>query len=265
MNAIDTRFAELKKTGRKALIGYVTAGLPTKAGFPGVVAAMQKAGVDLLEIGVPFSDPVADGPTIQRASQKALKNGVTLDWILRTVKALKGIRMPIVLMTYANPIMSAGLNAFFARARQSGVSGVIVPDLIPEEGKPFEQAAEQNGIALIYLAAPTTSPDRIRRIARATRGFLYAVSLTGITGARRALSSGVPAFVARLRKVTSKPIALGFGISTPDQVRAVRRHVDGVIVGSALVDQLDASVSKAQSFVASLQKALNPKGANHAS
>jgi tryptophan synthase alpha chain len=267
MNAIEQRFKDLQKTGRKALIGYVTAGLPSKAAFPSVIRSMQKSGIDILEIGVPFSDPVADGPTIQRSSQKALQKGVTLGWILKTLERLNDVQIPLVLMTYSNPIMAAGIDAFFSRARKAGAHGVIIPDLIPEEGKPFEKAASRHGIALIYLAAPTTTPDRIKRVAQATQGFLYAVSLTGITGARTTLSQGIPAFISRLRKATRKPIALGFGISTPSHVRTVRAHVDGVIVGSALIDHLEQSLSKAESFVASLQKALNPRqeGVRHAS
>ena len=239
MNRIDQTFARLKRSRRKALIGYLTAGFPTKAGFAHLVCALEKAGLDLFEIGVPFSDPVGDGMTIQRSSQKALANGVTLEWVLRAVSALRPqIKAPIILMSYANPLAAMGLQRFFARAKAAGVDGVIIPDLIPEEGKPFDQLAAKNGIALIYLAAPTTTRKRLKRIARATRGFLYAVSLTGVTGARKTVAAGVPGFLSQIRRFTSKPVAVGFGISTPSQVQSVRKRVDGVIVGSALIDQL---------------------------
>jgi tryptophan synthase alpha chain len=267
MNRIDQTFTRLKKSGRKALIGYVTAGFPTKAGFPAVVKNLEKAGLDMLEIGVPFSDPVADGPTIQRASQKALQNGVTLDWVLRTSAALRrDATLPIILMSYSNPILAMGLDRFFARAKQSGVDGVIIPDLTPEEGKAFESSAGKHGTALIYLAAPTTDNTRLHRIAHATHGFLYAVSLTGVTGARAAVAPDLARFLSRIRRSTSKPVAVGFGISTPDHVRSVRRHADGIIVGSALINHLEKSVQSASRFVTSLQAALNSrKESNHAS
>src|SRR5262249_18487813 len=150
MNAIDQTFARLKRARKKALIGYITAGFPSKKGFSDLVLRLQKAGADLLEIGVPFSDPVADGLTIQQSSQKALANGVTLDWILHTVKGLRGLRIPLILMTYSNPIINMGVDRFFARSHAAGVSGVIVPDLIPEEGEAFEKAAVRHQIALIY-------------------------------------------------------------------------------------------------------------------
>jgi tryptophan synthase alpha chain len=258
MNRIDQTFASLKRAGRKALIGYVTAGYPTKAAFTRVVERLEKAGLDLIEIGVPFSDPVADGATIQLASQKALANGVTLDWILRSVKQLRRrVKLPIVFMSYSNPILAMGLVRFFARAKAAGVDGLIIPDLTPEEGKPFEAAASKEGIALIYLATPTTSPDRLRQIIRATQGFLYAVSLSGITGARTQLPAGVTAFLSRLQRESRKPVAVGFGISTPAQVHTIRRHADGIIVGSALINHLAVSLPSAERFVATLQKALN--------
>ncbi len=257
MNAIDQTFARLKRSGKKALIGYVTAGFPTQAAFSNVVRRLEKAGLDLLEVGVPFSDPVADGATIQRASQKALQNGVTLEWILKTVKTLRrDVRLPIIFMSYSNPLLHMGLPHFFARAKAAGVDGVIIPDLIPEEGKPFERVASKCGIALIYLATPTTSPVRLKQIVRATRGFLYAVSLTGITGARTTLPPGVTDFLKYLQRLSNKPVAVGFGISTPTQVRSIRKQVDGIIVGSALIDHLETSLGSAERFVASLQRAL---------
>jgi tryptophan synthase alpha chain len=261
MNRIDQTFAALKRSHKKALIGYVTAGYPTKNRFPQLVQLLEKSGLDLLEIGVPFSDPVADGATIQRSSQKALENGVTLPWILQTVSRLRArVQLPILLMSYSNPILAMGLDRFFARARVCGVDGLIVPDLIPEEGAPFEHLAKKYSLRLVYLAAPTTHPARLQHIARSTQGFLYAVSLTGVTGARQVLSDGLSRFLAHIRRYTSKPVAVGFGISTPAQIRSIRRSVDGVIVGSALIQQIDRSFQKAGMFVRTLQTALNPRG-----
>jgi len=260
MNRIDSTFRRLGLQNKKALIGYITAGFPTKNQFLLIIRSMQKAGLDLIEIGVPFSDPVADGATVQRSSQKALENGVTLDWVLRNVRAVRpSVALPIIFMTYANPVLAMGLKSFFAKAQSAGVDGLIVPDLTPDEGSEFEAEARRHGLDLIYLVTPSTAPDRVRRIARSTQGFLYAVSLNGVTGARSALPANVSHFLGRLKKSVSKPVAVGFGISKPEQVRQIRKNVDGIIVGSALVNQLEKSVASAERFVASLQKALNPK------
>lgn len=269
MNRIDQMFAQLKRSGKKALIGYLTAGFPTKIAFVQAVKRLEKAGLDLLEVGIPFSDPVADGPTIQLASQKALNHGVTLDWTLKTVKALrKEVHIPIILMSYSNPLIAKGIEPFFKAAKAAGVDGVIIPDLIPEEGSLFEGPAQRHGIAVIYLAAPTSTRDRLQKIARATQGFLYAVSLTGVTGARQALPQDVTKFLSQIRDFTRKPVAVGFGISSPEQVRTMRKQADGIIVGSALINHLEKSLGHAERFVAALQKSLNPngsKGAHHAS
>ncbi len=269
MNRIDQTFARLKRSHRKALIGYLTAGFPSKAIFINAVTRLEKAGLDFLEVGIPFSDPVADGPTIQLSSQKALQNGVTLSWTLKTVKTLrKKVQIPILFMSYTNPLLMMGLDRFFAAAKAAGVDGVIIPDLIPEEGAPFEAPAKRHGLAIVYLAAPTSPRDRLSKIAQATKGFLYAVSFTGVTGARKALPADVAKFLSHIRTLTSKPLAVGFGISSPEQVRSMRKQADGIIVGSALINHLEKSLGNAEQFVASLQKALNPngsKGVHHAS
>jgi len=264
-NRIDHLFSELKKRKKKALIGYLTAGFPTKPGFRKLVPLLEQNGVDILEIGVPFSDPIADGPTIQYASEVALKNGGTLDWILYSVKTLRheGVRLPLVLMSYCNPVHAMGIDRFFRRAKSAGVDGVIIPDLVPEEGGPYARAAKRNGIDLIYLAAPTTPQARIRMIAKQTHGFLYAVSLTGVTGVRSAVPKEVASFLKSIKAVSRKPVAVGFGLTTPHQVRDISRQADGVIVGSALIRAVEASkgprFEKAARFVRSL------KGALHAS
>ncbi len=261
-NRIGRTFSKLKKEKRKALIGYITAGFPKKASFQVLVPLLEKAGLDLLEVGVPFSDPVADGPTIQHSSQIALRNGVTLDWIIESVRVIrkKGVQLPIILMSYCNPIHTKGFESFFREAAAAGVDGLIIPDLIPEEGKRYSQAAAAHGINLIYLVAPTTPKARIKMIAGKTQGFLYAVSMTGVTGVKKAVSSEVKRFLSIIRSVTAKPIAVGFGLSTPQQVSEVAAYADGVIVGSALIRAIEksegSSFSSAVSFVRSLAEAL---------
>jgi tryptophan synthase alpha chain len=265
MSRIDLTFRHLKRNKQTALIGYITAGYPTKASLRTLVPTLAAAGLDLLEIGVPFSDPIADGPTIQHSSQIALRNRVTLAWILSSVKLLRkqGCRIPVILMSYCNPLFAMGLSAFFQRAKASGVDGVIIPDLIPEEARPFSQAAQRSGIDLIYLVAPTTPKARLKAIAQQTHGFLYAVSLTGVTGMRKTVSSNVSGFLKSVKTVCRKPVAVGFGLSTPTQVRQMAAWADGVIVGSALIREIGKSKSprfdQAARFVRSL------KGALHAS
>ncbi len=265
MNRIERVFKRLKRERQKALIGYITAGYPTKASLRVLATALEAAGLDLLELGVPFSDPIADGPTIQHASQIALQNGVTLKWILASVKTMRkaGIRIPLILMSYCNPLYAMGLPQFFHRAGAAGVDGVIVPDLIPEEAAPFDRAARRVGIDLIYLVAPTTPKARLKVIAHKSRGFLYAVSLTGVTGVRRAVPSQIAGFLKSAKAASLRPVAVGFGLSTPAVVREVAPYADGVIVGSALIREIEKSkgphFERASRFVRSL------KGALHAS
>jgi tryptophan synthase alpha chain len=235
----------------------LTAGFPTWAGFERAFADLERGGADLIEIGVPFSDPIADGPAIQFASQKALENGVTLKKILARVARLRRrSETPVVLMSYMNPILALGLKRFAEEAARSGVDGLIVPDLIPEEAGPLRSALDAEGLDLIHLAAPTTPPERRRMIARLSKGFLYAVSLTGVTGARRALPPETAGFLRSLKKVSPVPVAVGFGISGPDAVRAVAPFCDGVIVGSALITRL-RDKKPLLPFVRSLRRALD--------
>ncbi len=257
MNRIDRLFSELKSQGRKALVAYVTGGYPSLPAMDRAVRDLVKAGVDLVEIGVPFSDPIADGPTIQLSSQKALEGGITPARLLDWVKSFrKKHETPMVLMTYMNPIQGMGLNSFARRARAAGVDGVIVPDLIIEEGRPLEKALGSAGIHLIYLVAPTTPPPRRTEIARRSRGFLYAVSLTGVTGARRALPRDLGSFLADVRRRSPVPVAVGFGISDGEQARHAAAHADGVIVGSAFITRLKNREPLAP-FARSLRRALD--------
>ena len=269
MHRIAKTFARLKAEGRKALIGYLTAGFPHKDSLQRLVPLLEKAGLDLIEIGIPFSDPIADGPTIQRASQAALANGVTLDWIFGHVREIRRhVHRPIIFMSYSNPIHLLGVERFFQRAKSAGVDGLIVPDLIPEEAGWLRSAAKF-GIDLIHLVAPTTPDARLRDVARATRGFLYAVSVTGVTGVRAKLPSELPRFLKKIKAQSRYPVAVGFGLSTPAQVRAASRYADGVIVGSQLIKEIEQSQYKgfkgASQYVRSLRRVLNSKEvSNHA-
>jgi len=261
-NRIDSTFKRLARERRKALIGYITAGHPTLGSLKNIVPLLEEAGLDLLELGVPFSDPIADGPTIQHSSQIALNNGATLSWILKSVRELRArVKLPLVLMSYSNPIYSMGPKRFFEQAKQAGVDGVIIPDLIPEESGEFGRSARQTGVHLIYLAAPTTPKARLSRIARASRGFLYAVSVTGVTGARHTIQHDVSGFLKTVRKASRCPIAVGFGISSPEQARTLSAQADGVIVGSALIKQIESSKHKAFAgaarFIRSLRTAMD--------
>ncbi|MBK8574939.1 MAG: tryptophan synthase subunit alpha [Elusimicrobia bacterium] len=257
VNRIDQVFIELKSQGRKALMAYVTGGYPSLPAMDRAVREIVKAGVDLVEIGVPFSDPIADGPTIQFSSQKALEGGITPARLFDWVKTFRRTHeTPVVLMTYMNPIQTMGLASFARRARTAGVDGVIVPDLIIEEGGPLEKALGPAGIHLIYLVAPTTPPPRRTEIARRSRGFLYAVSLTGVTGVRRALPKGLGTFIADVRRRSPVPVAVGFGISDAAQARQAAAQADGVIVGSAFIHRMK-NREPLVPFVRSLRRALD--------
>lgn len=257
MNRIDRLFSDLKSKGRKALIAYVTGGYPTLPAMDRAVRDIVAAGVDLVEIGVPFSDPIADGPTIQFSSQKALEGGITPSRLLAWVKSFRKTHAtPVVLMTYMNPIARMGVDLFSRRAQAAGVDGVIVPDLIIEEGAPLENALGQGGVHLIYLVAPTTPPERRSQIARRSKGFLYAVSLTGVTGARRALPKELGTFLSDVRRRSPVPVAVGFGISDGGQARRAAAHADGVIVGSAFIHRIKNREPLAP-FARSLRRALD--------
>ena len=236
MGRIEERFKALKKKGRKAFIAYLTAGDPDLKATAKLIPALEIAGVDILEIGVPFSDPTADGPIIQAASQRALKRGATLEKILVMIAALRrksGI--PIVLFGYYNPILSYGPEKFAVDAASSGVDGLLVVDLPPEEANELRRYTDPAGLAFITLIAPTTDPRRVAKILRGAAGFVYFISVTGVTGTAAPRTADVRRDVERIRQVTTLPIAVGFGISTPEQAKEVSRFADGIIVGSAIV------------------------------
>ncbi len=227
--------------GHTALIPYITVGYPSIEATLEVVPLLASSGCDIVELGIPFSDPLADGATIQKASYRALQNGVTPQTCLEVAKQLsRMVDIPLVFMTYFNPVFSYGLEEFCGASAGSGVSGLIIPDLPPEEGSELEAITQRQGLDLIYLLAPTSTQERIKLIAERSRGFIYLVSLAGVTGARAELSSGLGAFVARVREVASQPLCVGFGISTPEQARQVARMANGVIVGSRIIQLMEA-------------------------
>lgn len=261
MNRMEWVFKKLRNK-RAAFIPFVVAGDPDLKTTEALVLKMAECGADIIELGVPFSDPLADGPTIQMASQRALKNGVNLKEIFRMAERLKGISTPLVLMTYFNPVFQYGLKSFAEDCHRHGIDGVIIPDLPLEEAEPWVQEAKPFKLGTIFLTTPTSSPDRIRLASRTSRGFLYYVSITGITGARGKLPDELEAAIGQIRKYSQKPVAVGFGISIPEQVKEVSRFADGVIVGSAIVKMIEENlkhpdlVIRVGDFVFSLADAL---------
>jgi tryptophan synthase alpha chain len=245
-----------------AFMPYAVLGYPTPELSLQVVQALVAAGADLLELGVPFSDPLADGPTIQAATQRALEQGVTVADCIAMVAELRtrGMETPALLMGYVNPILAYGIQRFVADSAAAGVDGFIVPDLPPEEAGDLEAACRRHGLALVYLLAPTSPSARIELVAEKSQGFIYLVSLTGVTGARNALPPGLADFVARVRSVTHKPLAVGFGIGSGEQAQAVAQLADGVIVGSALVQRAGQSLESVRELAAELRGALDRPG-----
>jgi len=237
MSRIDDTFARLRGAGQTGLVTYVTAGDPTLAISAAILKALDRSGADLLEVGVPFSDPLADGPVIQRATERALSGGATLSGALDVVAGIRReIRAPIVIFSYANPILRMGLAAFAARAHESGVDGVLTLDVPPEEAEEWRGAFGAAGIDTIFLLSPTTADERIRRAASLGSGFLYGISRLGVTGARDSVADSAAELAARVRRETTMPLALGFGVSRPEHVRAIGRCADAAVVGSALVN-----------------------------
>ena len=245
MNRIDEKFVELKKKGRKAFIAFITAGYPNLAATGRFVLELEKKGVDIIELGVPFSDPLADGPVIQEASMYSLKKKTNLIKILDLVKSLrKDTDLPICLMSYYNPIFRLGDKRFVDKAVASGVDGVIIPDLPPEEARQLIFYANKKGLANICFLAPTSSDSRIKSIARIARGFIYYVSLTGVTGSRMSLAADLKSNLAKIKKAARIPVCAGFGISDANQLRQVQEICDGGIVGSAIVNKIRENITR---------------------
>ena len=236
MNGLTTHLTGLRADHRKALVAFLTAGYPNDTAFDDLVRAADDAGCDVIEVGIPFSDPIADGPAIQAASTAALAHGVTLHTALDRIAELSDrTRAALVIMSYINPILRLGVDAFAARAAEAGVRGVILPDVSYEESGAFRPALNSRSLSYIDLVAPTSGEERIRSIARESEGFVYVVSVTGVTGARSSVSAELPALIGGVRKVTDTPVYVGFGVSTPEQAAEVARQSDGVIIGSRLM------------------------------
>jgi len=240
MTRIDKKFQELRAHRRKAFIPYITAGDPDLKTSLELVLALDRAGADIIELGVPFSDPIGDGPVIQRATERALKSHTTLRDILQLgVEIRKRSQVPLLIMSYYNPLLHYGLDNLAHDAVASGFDGILASDLTVEESEPFITAMSKAGLNTVFLVAPTSSPERIRKIAQTSTGFLYAVSRTGVTGERQELSTDLRSFLQTLRGYTQVPIAVGFGISKPEHIQAVWQEADGAVVGSALVREIE--------------------------
>jgi tryptophan synthase alpha chain len=264
---IRDRFAGLAAGEERALVIYVTAGHPTLSRSRDVLAAVAEGGADLVELGIPFSDPMADGPTIQRSSQRALEAGTTMEGVFSLVREFRRISsIPLVLFTYYNPVFVYGGEEFARRAKQEGADGLLVVDLPPEEAGELTPHLRRHGLDFIHLVTPTTGPERVASIASGAAGFLYYVTVTGVTGARESLDREVGPALKRIRAASRVPVCAGFGISSPEQVRQVARYADGVVVGSALVNLVDRSAESpdmfrdVRDFVAGLKEATRNAG-----
>jgi tryptophan synthase alpha chain len=237
---IGARFAKQRAEGKPAFVAFLTAGDPSLDRTVEAAVVLDQAGADVLELGVPFSDPLADGPVIQRSSERALARGVTLAGVLDAVRRIRErCELPLLLFSYYNPLLQYGVDRLAREAKAAGVDGALVVDLPPEEAGEWIAAARAVDLDTVFLASPTSPPERLKRVAEASRGFVYAVSRTGVTGERQALSKDASPLVERLRALTDVPVALGFGLSTPEQVREAAAIADGVVVGSALVRFLE--------------------------
>ncbi len=259
MSRIAARFKELQKRGGKAFIPYIMAGDPSLEKTREHLQILEECGADIVELGVPFSDPLADGPTIQAAADRAIKAGVNLPSVLAFVKEIRSeIHIPIILMTYYNPIFKHGDEAFFREAKEAGVDGVIIPDMTVEESGEFLPFARKHGIDTIFLAAPTSGTGRLKKVAKVSTGFIYYVSITGITGAQLVLTETTKNSIDTLKKSSGgKPVALGFGVSTPEEAAQAAALADGVIVGSAIVKQYtQGNMQDFREYIKALREAI---------
>lgn len=262
MSRIAETFSALRADGRAALMPYICAGHPTLETTEALLPALEASGANLIELGIPYSDPLADGPTVQLAGQIALQNGTTIAKVHAMMKRVReqGLTIPVVYMVYYNCVYRHGEVRFLDEAAAAGVDGIIVPDLPLEEAADLHRLAAERGIDLIYLLAPTSTPERIAAVGEKARGFIYCVSLTGVTGARQSLSNAIGPMVSRIRTVTDVPLAVGFGVSTPEHAATVGTLADGVIVGSALVDRVgnaDDAIAAASEYMRSLRTAMD--------
>lgn len=257
MNALEAHLRRVRDEGRKVLAPYITCGFPSPDEFPDFLRGVVDAGADLIEIGIPFTDPLMDGPVIQRASDDALKAEMRPAVVLRTLSQLD-LRVPFVFMTYVNPVLAMGLEGFAARAADAGASGAIIPDLPVDEAGDWVPVARAHGLAAVFLAAPTTTPERLARIAEMGEGFVYCVSLLGVTGVRESLSARAQRLVELVRDATDRPALVGLGVSTPEQAAEACAFADGVIVGSAVLKAVyDGGVEAGVRFVKEMREAID--------
>lgn len=253
MNRILQKFQELKHKNEKGLIIFLTAGDPDLSTTYKLILECEHSGADIIELGVPFSDPIADGPIIQASSQRALKKGVNLDNIFSTVEKIrKRSQIPLIIMTYYNPLYKYGVKNFFQKAKKVGLDGVIITDILPNDEKEVKEENQKNNISLIYLVAPTTTDERIKCIDKLTTSFIYCISRTGVTGEQKELDNALHNFMKRVRKISDKPLAVGFGISSAEQAKKASKIADAVIVGSAIVKFLGEKNSQMEMEIKNL-------------
>lgn len=257
MTRIQQLFERTRRENRAAFIAYLTAGDPTPDETPAIAATLVRAGVDLIELGVPFSDPVADGPVIQRASARALAAGTTLPKVLDIAREIRAAsEVPLLLFTYLNPALHYGFERLAREAKAAGIDGVLLTDLSVEEAAPYMQPLRAAGLDTVFLAAPTSTERRLKLVAEYSTGFVYLVSRTGVTGERAALSDSLAPLIEKMRAATSLPLAAGFGISTPEQAATTARMADGVVVGSAIVRQIERDLSGLEPMVRALAEGM---------
>ncbi|HEB75875.1 MAG TPA: tryptophan synthase subunit alpha [Nitrospirae bacterium] len=257
MGRIESLFNELKVRGRKAFIPYIMTGYPSLKKTEELVLLLEDCGADVIELGVPFTDPLADGPTIQAAAERAVRRGVTLRKVLGAVGRLRRkTSVPIVLMTYFNPVFKYGLESFVDDASGAGVDGLIVPDLPPDEAGDLIRLARPRDLSTVFLLAPTSTDERIRLVSRASTGFIYYVSLTGITGAALTIDGVMERMIRKIRTASAKPVAVGFGVKSPEDARAVAEISDGVIVGSSIVRMISDNYRGLERYLTSLRRAI---------
>ena len=260
MTRIEQTFNRLRKSDETALISYIMAGDPSPEATKRFVSQLEESGTDIIELGVPFSDPLADGPAIQRAHERALQMGITLKKVIALVKEIRQTsQIPIILMTYYNPVFKFGLEAFAKEAAESGVDGVIIPDLIPDEAHDFLTLARHHNIDTIFLLAPTSTLERIKKVVKASAGFIYYVSITGITGATLSVGDTMKDTLKLIKSNTGKPVAVGFGISNPEEAAEISKLAEGVIVGSAIVRRI-AEGKDITEFVKNIKEGLGVRG-----
>ncbi len=263
VSRLTEAFRKNKKSGKKTLVPFITAGDPSVSATKKLILAIEEAGADIIELGIPFSDPMADGPTIQASSERALKRGVTVDTVFSIIKDVrKKTDIPIVLFGYYNPVFAYGLGKFARNAKRVGADGVLIVDLPPEEDEMFHVELRKVGMDLIHLLTPTSDTTRMKLVARRSDGFIYYVSVAGVTGARKSVEHSVGDYIKKIRRHTKLPVVVGFGISTPSQARSVGRLADGVVVGSAIINVIEKKgssktlVRDVKKFVSALNKGL---------